>query len=179
MKKIVFISVVLLCIPYLSFAQEKSPLKSRIYNTWIEPARYGTKDILYQVKDSSLIVADSFDWDYSKDKGKVTLKEIGYRNIEIIKIRSKRAIITGTVSCTIIGGFLGAGIGYMSGDDSHNYIFWLTAEQKSLIGGIIGGLSGAAIGALIGSIRITIPINRNIVNFNNNKERLRKYSYSH
>jgi hypothetical protein len=178
-KKIVFISIVLLCIPFLSFAQKKTIKKSGIYYTWIDPDRYGIKDILYQIRDSSIIVADCFNRDLFSSKYPITKNEIGYKNINTIKIRSKHAIIIGTFSCAILGSFLGAGIGFLEGDDPHNQFFWLSAKEKSLYDGILGGLSGAAIGALLGSIRITIPINRSIETFNNNKEQLKKYSYMH
>ena len=178
-KKIALISIVILCIPIISYAQKKTSQKSGIYNTWIYPDGYGIKYILFQIKDSSVIVSDCFKGDPFSSKNQVTKNEIGYKNIETIKIRSRRAIILGAVSCSIVGSLIGAEIGYSEGDDPHNQLFWLTAKQKSLYNGIFGGLSGAAIGALLGSIRISIPIDRNIVNLNYNKKRLNKYSYIH
>jgi hypothetical protein len=47
------------------------------------------------------------------------------------------------------------------------------------MGGVSLGILGAGIGCLIGGIQIKIPINGSFVKFNENKSRLRKYSYIH
>ncbi|MGA1977655.1 MAG: hypothetical protein ABSG89_07335 [Bacteroidales bacterium] len=164
---------------------------SKIYRTWIkldnytksgnilygQPKRTG---VLYQIKDSSIIVANYLNKrDFLSGKHQTT--EIDYKNIGTVETRRKNSVIRGALSGLIIGSLAGVIIGYSSGSDhptpgSFDF-FVLSASDKATIGGIFSGLTGIAIGTLVGTIRIRIPINRSIDNFNKNKERLKKYSY--
>ncbi len=167
--------------------------KSRIYRTWIKLDNYTKSgavfygqprraDVLYQIKDSSIIGANYLN---KRDflSGKYQTTEIEYKKIGIIETRCKNSIIRGALSGLIIGSLAGAIIGYSQGSDhptpgSFDLFVW-SASDKATIGGVLGGLDGLAIGTLVGTIKIRIPINRSIDNFNKNKERLKKYSYIH
>jgi hypothetical protein len=177
MKRLAFISVILLCIPFLSFAQEDTLHKSKIYKTWITGGPFEREGVLYQIMDSSLLIANSI---YKKDflLGKYKLTNIKYKNIEIINTRAINGVRNGAL-LGLAGGLLtGVLIGYSQGGEPRGF-YWFTAKEKAIIGGLIGGLSGAGIGTWIGSIKIKIPINGSFENFNKNKQQLKTYSYIH
>ena len=182
MKKLLLIAVTLICIPFLLTAQEDTLQKSKIYKTWISFGdRYNINGILYHTEDSSILVAETLS---KKDllSGNYQIKKVSYnnfQNIQNIKVRKLNNVGRGALG-GLLGGFItGAFIGIISGDDPTNQIFAYSAEQKAIMGGVSLGILGAGIGCLIGGIQIKIPINGSFVKFNENKSRLRKYSYIH
>ena len=182
MKKFVFIAVILLCIPFLSSAQEDNIPK--IYKAWITLNNNSpeVKGVLYDIKDSSISLTNSFSFsgaDYLSGNFKLTT--INYNNIYRIKTRRNNSVVAGVLLGTSAGVITGAIIGGSQGDDppcaSFICLFRMTAKDKALLGGVLGAFAGAGVGALSGLITIKIPINGNIQTFNKNKDRLRKYSY--
>jgi len=99
-------------------------------------------------------------------------------DIETVKIRRKGRIGRGVLFGALGGFALGGIIGLASGDDDpNNCFFCLSAGDKALLAGIPLSIVGAGLGALIGSLKVKIPINGNISNFNRNKSKLRKYTF--
>jgi hypothetical protein len=164
-----------------SIAQKDTLQKSKIYRTWIRLDKKKQRaDVLYQIKDSSIIVAKYL---HKRDflSGKYQTTEIEYKNIGIIEIGRKNSVIKGALSGLIIGSLAGAIIGYSSGSDhplpgSFDIFCWSATDKAKLLG-VLFSLPGLIIGTLIGSLRIRIPIDISIDNFNKNKELLKKYSY--
>ena len=81
----------------------------------------------------------------------------------------------------LFGVIVGGTIGMMAGDDppcgtNDWFCSPVKAEEKAVIGGISMGLLGAGAGLIIGSIKINIPINRNMGTFKKNRRTLKKYS---
>jgi hypothetical protein len=101
---------------------------------------------------------------------------IDYTSTEVIKIRSgkkiRKGIAIGATTGFIFGGFVGL-MGQAKRTSPEE-----VAAQIFGIGAFVG-TCGALIGGLEGSVKIKIPINGSINNFNDNKSRLKKYSFVH
>lgn len=177
MKKVLLVFSILLYIPSFSSAQEDTLQIPKIYKTWIKQVSGDKiKGVLYQTNDSGILIANTFSRkDLFLDNYQIT----GFNNNDLDKIhlRGLNNIGKGILWGTFGGLFVGAIIGFASGDDPPNVLFSMTAAEKALGLGIFGGVSGAVIGVALGSIRIRIPINGNLDNFNKNKELLKKYSF--
>ena len=180
MKKLLLIASMFFSFQFLLQSQEDTLQKSDIYRTWIKLETGAKLDgALYQTKDSSFLYATSH---FKKDllAGKCQIYEINYNKIAYILTRHTNHVGKGVLYGALGGLLTGAIIGYVS----HNKDVWAppvlySAETEAAVTGTLGMLSGVVIGAIIGSIRIKIPINGNIDNFNKNKERFKKYSYRH
>ncbi len=171
------------CLNSLS-AQDPTP-KIKIYRTWItlnsEP--FKMEGVLYELKDSSILVSSSVVMqDYSLDKLEVA--DLHITNIEIIKTRINSSVGDGALIGVITGFAVGGLIGLTKGGDSpcapadwFCYFQFSTAFEKAIFYGAGLAVVGAGIGASVGSIKVTIPINANINNYNRHKNKLRKYAY--
>ena len=157
--------------------------KNKIYRTWIslnsEP--FKTKGFLYDLKDSSILVTSSIAiQDYSVDRSGIV--QLHINNIESIRTRRKNRVGKGVLIGAISGFAVGGLIGLISGDDppcdSHSLIcIRYTAGEKAILAGIPLSIGGAGIGALIGSVKVVIPINGSINNYNKKKDKLRGYTF--
>ena len=180
-NKVPVIALIVLCCLNSLNAQDTFQ-KIKIYRTWVslnsEP--FKIKGVLYEVKDSSILVSRSVViQDYSTDRFEIA--KLNINNIETIKTRRKNSIGKGVLIGAVSGLVVGVLIGLIDGDDppctSGSWIcLRYTAGQKALMAGVPLAVSGAGIGALIGSIKVKIPINGNINNYNRNKNKLRKYT---
>ena len=159
------------------FALEKAK-----YQTWISiySSAYDMKGTLYEIKDSSILIA-GYSLAYpSRDISEMINLHIN--DIETIKVRRSGKIGLGCLIGAAIGLATGVTIGLIEGDDPTVDISgfvvggFMTAGKKALMYGIPLGVGGAGIGAAIGSLKIKIPINGNMDNFNKNKSKLKKYS---
>jgi hypothetical protein len=148
--------------------------KINIYRTWVslnsEP--FNIKGVLYEIKDSSILVSSSVVIrDYSTDRfGMINLH---INDIETIKTRKNGNIGKGVLIGAITGFAVGGFIGLLSGNDppcpsGSWFCLRYSAGEKALMAGIPLAVCGAGIGALIGSIKVTIPINGSINNYNRN-----------
>jgi len=181
MKRIVLISLIAVCYPVILAAQQDTVyriFKTRIILNYPQAKDYG---ILYAVKDSAVVLAG-----YASRRdllaGNIYATTIDYKNIAIIKTRNKNSVIYRTLAGLAIGTAVGALIGYSQGDDpqcEYFCLFQMTARDKAGVGGFLGGFTGASIGALCGLITINIPINGNLQKFKENRDRLRKYAFTH
>jgi len=185
MGKLLLLLVVFLCFPFLSSGQNES----KIYKTWITVGGGGKiRGTLYQTKDSSIVIANSFN-KLVLQSGKFDLSTIDFRNIYLIEAREDNVVSKGLWKGALAGFLTGAvaGIitGFASGDDENCLILCMTAEEKALLGGLSFGLLGIPVGAGVmaiitsSSLKITIPISGNFERFNENKDRLKQYSYTH
>ena len=99
-----------------------------------------------------------------------------YNNIETIKTRRNNNIGRGILIGTLTGFVCGGLLGLVSGDDPPDNLWPWTAEEKAIIFGSSLAVCGAGIGGGIGLIKVTIPINGSINNYNRSKIRLQDYS---
>lgn len=147
-----------------------------IYRAWISLINdpIPLKGVLYEINDSSILVSNSvLREDYYT--GRFELSKIKFNDIDIVSTRLKNNF----VKVALIGaatGFIAGGLtGLISGDDPPG-LFSFSAEEKALLFGCGIAAVGAGAGALEGLVKIKIPINGNIDNFNRNKNKLKKYS---
>ena len=125
------------------------------------------KGALYQLKDTSIVISHSVVyWDYRY--GNYSTAEVGIIDIQGIKIKSKKRVSNAEL--------IGAASGFVVG-----WISWVQGTELPFSSGIWGGMLGAPFGLLAGhivgsSIKIKIPINGKMDNYNATKEKLRGYS---
>lgn len=185
MKKF-YVTAIILCLFYSLSAQQDSTdiptgmeeKKIKLYKTWISLNNSSDKikGVLYEVQDSSITVSNSvFREDYVTNNLK--LSKISYNKIDNLKVRAKNNVGKGALIGSITGMLTGVIIGLIAGDDPEDYILSTSAEEKAVIAGVTLGIGGAAVGAMCGLIRIKIPINGNLGNYNRNKSKLKKYSF--
>jgi hypothetical protein len=189
MKKPTLITLILLFISFLSFAQENIPQKSKSYKASITlGGGHEIYGILYQIEDSSVILR-------TKDilPGIPDIATINFNSISFIKIREKKDVGRGVRIGILAGASAGVIIGIISGiqsskkepNDGDWDIKIFSPAQLAIGGGIMFGAIGAGVGAGTGaiisgfSVGIKIPIYGNFERFNENKDRLRGHSYIH
>jgi hypothetical protein len=184
MKKLLLISTILIYVSFLSSAQQDTLPKSKTYKTWIKlvngseiKLKWGSeiKGILYQINDSSLSFSKLLKFT-DHTRGLSEPININFENIHVIKIRSQKKIGKGIAIGATTGFILGGLVGYL-GQAKRTTPEEVAVQTLGL--GAFVGTCGALIGGLAGSIKIRIPINGNIDKFNDNKSRLKKYSYVH
>ena len=178
MKKLDLLPIILFCIPFLSFAQEGSLQVSKNYKSWV--TMFGgnvIKGTLYQVNDSSVLIANSV---LKTDlfSGKYQITKLNYNEIITIDTRAVNHVGRGALLGAFGGLLSGALIGILAGNGHNDGGHFYTLERAEL-GGFLGILPGTLIGTISGLSPITIPINGRIDNFNKNRERLKKYTYKH
>lgn len=185
MKKVVLITIVVCFYSSLSAQKDSTSQRSdkdekrlKIYKTWISLNNESktVKGVLYSITDSSILVSTSLiKEDYTTGNFQTTT--LNFKNIDLVKTRSKNSVLKGAVIGTVAGFFLGAIIGFIEGDDDPaEVLFPSTAAQNALGNGVVLAIGGAGIGLLCGSIKIKIPINVNTREFNSNKRKLEKYT---
>jgi hypothetical protein len=146
--------------------------RSMINPTSVSLLDGSSKDIkgaLYQLKDTSILLSHSVAfWDYKY--GEYSTTELRIADIQGLKIKSKKRI----THAELIGAAAGFVVGWIAWNQG-------TDEGEPFFSGIFGGIIGAPFGMLAGyvvgaSIKIKIPINGQLDNYNAQKETLRGYS---
>lgn len=176
MKLIYTIVLVLFC-GLNSLKAQDTIQKKKIYRTWISLNNESNKirGFLYEANDSSILVSRSLVIKgYSPDRSKMV--NLNIINIETIKIRKNNNVGKGFLFGTLTGFALGGLIGLISGDDPPEDWFAFTAGEKAILLGVPFGVIGAILGGEIGTIKLKIPINGSMNNYNRNKNKLRGYS---
>ncbi len=184
MKKLLLVSTILIYVTFLTSAQQDILTKSKTYKAWIKlvdgseiKLKWGNEinGILYQINDSSLSISKLIKFT-DHTRGFSEPINIYYTSIKVIKIRSGKKIRKGIVIGATTGFILGGSMGYL-GQAKRTSPEEVAVQTLGL--GAFFGTCGALIGGLAGSVKIKIPINGSINNFNDNKSRLKKYSYVH
>lgn len=178
MKRIFSFSLFLLFYPLLMTAQEKAGIAEKYRYPWIslDSDPKTRRVLLYEVRDSSLILStlsrsENYVWNVSEQL------KIDYNNINYIIVKKKSGW-----KGALIGGLTGFAIGALLEPRVEHSILSVppNSGEKITMIGATGGLfmiPGALIGGLIGgSVKITIPINRNLEEFKKSKETLIKYA---
>ena len=181
MKSVITIACLIILGVYISVEAQspllltRPPSKSEI--TTLDRADTLT-GALYVLKDSSILISSSFaKEDYYK--GDYELNELYVDDINLISLKGKRS---GSI---LAGAIIGAGLGvviaamtnasqpstYSSGFISMDfsglsYAFFVP----------IGAALGGATGAIIGGVKINIPINGSMENYNRQKKKLGRYT---
>jgi len=189
-------SIIIACLIIYGFhnsVEAQSPLPLKSNPTKSEITLYSGPDnmigALFLLKDSSILVSSSLvKLDYNIANYEVAELYIDDINL----IRSKRQV--GPLKGGILGAFVGAGLGALTGrimdgpppepGPSSPYssmaIGWGMNFDISIPSYVItvpaGAVGGAIVGAVIGSIKIKIPINGSMENYNRNKKKLGRYT---
>lgn len=165
MKKILLIILLLFCLVQVD-AQQPAARKQKMYMVWIRqsPDAAYFKGILWQINDSSILVANSIQ--------SSALTEYDFNKIEILKIRKNMSIARGAL--------WGFGLGFPSGIILINSVpgglGFLTVPVSALAGLYAGGLAAGA-GALAGAVRDRIPVGYSYDNFEKYRSSLLDYSF--
>lgn len=183
MRSILILAIIILvCFSHVK-AQEKTP-KGKINVAWVYRGSSPLiKGVLYSSLDSSVIISNSYEKsDYLS--GAYRTKEIHYKEITTIKIRSKNSILKGAAIGCLSGMLLGVISGLVAGDDppcpggiSGWFCVRYTAEEKALIRGISYSLLGTGLGLGFGAIKISLPINKNKKDYDLARIKLMKRAY--
>ncbi len=181
MKTKLLISIVLLFgVSYLYSQETKGKIK--FYRTWLE-STYPTavvEGVLYELKDSSIVLSNSANLDDYRYKN-YTITEHMIKNISSIKVRKKSNISKGMFFGGLLGFAGGMILGFSLGDDPKDHFIKTgrkrkKAATKAAFYSMVGTGGGMLIGAALGSMKITIPINKNVTKYRENKSRLKKYT---
>ena len=185
MKRLILIWVIIWCFPFLSSAQKDTLTGSKIYRTWVlSPGEFNTiKGTLFQVADSSVLVATSLnEYKISRNDlsaGSFILLKADYNDIEIIKVRRSNSVPREILTFALVGASVGAIIGAIVYEPPSGYGMYFTQAEYAGIGAVTGSIIGVPVGVLTGLVKIKIPINGNIDTFNQNRIKLKKYTYMH
>lgn len=152
---------------------------NRAFRTWIylykEPKVI--KGLLYNVKDSTILVSNSFKWkDYEAGNYEVT--KIDFEDIRLITYRKNGIIGKSMFFGAFSGAAAGAIFGCSLGDDppcGGGICFRSTAKGKATFFGTTLGFVGLGLGAL-SAIKIRIRIRGDYGKFNKDKKRIKKRS---
>jgi hypothetical protein len=214
MKNILLVQIFLLCLVHPAQAQTNSADPGKIYHTWVIPVKKSrvspwgtpaekggirpwgpppksspvTKGFLYEVKDSSLLIDDSFS-EKRHYMDESVLTQVDARSIDVIKLRKKgnqgTGILIGAVSGLLAAGAVDLIIysnwqkaeGSNSLEKDLNYMFVQAPQFIAVIASTLGLLgTGIGIGAAVGSASIKIPIKGSQKLFDKNKYRLNDYA---
>ncbi len=180
MKTLKVITLILVCCLTSLNAQDTiNSIHLKFYKTWVYSTSrpYITDGVLYQAKDSSILVARAVKvQDYSIIASDIA--KFNINNIESIRVRRNDRILNGF----LIGALSGFAVGAIFGGivyKRHSEKYWILFKGRTYytcIGGLIGASVGIAIGASLGSARIIIPINGKQDNYTKQRKKLKEYS---
>ena len=165
MKLFSVIAIIALCFLNSVNAQDTIQ-KNKIYRTWItvNSELLKPKGVLYEIKDSSILVSNSvLIQDYYSER--FDTFKLHFNDIETVKIRKKNSIGNGILIGAFTGIAIGGLIGLMSEDDppcsQGSWIcFRFTAGEKALLAGIPFSIGGACVppDACRGPFRCATPV---------------------
>ncbi len=159
-------------------AQNAVMIPGKLYKTWItfNGEKGKLKGVLYDTRDSSILVSDSYNKTNYMD-GKYNLKKVEVSKINDITVRRQNAIGRGV----LFGGLGGVAIGAVIGltaentatDERANAGFKATG---AIFTSIFMGACGAAIGAVFGTICTKVHLHGNQKQYLRNRPRLSQRS---
>jgi hypothetical protein len=178
MKTLTFIFIVLFSASFSSSSQEDSLKRSTIYKTWITLGGGSEiKGTIYQLRDSSILIANTFKKTDLLSPGKFDIQAVNYNSIYLVTCRKE--LWPGAVIGMVAGAFSGVILGKIIGKSDDPMADY--RPLASVVFGTLFTIPGAVAGIIVTDIVFTlrIPISGNFENFIKNKSRLKKYSYLH
>ncbi len=160
-------------------AQSDSIILQKFYHTWIIPEKgsKGKSGVLYQIKDSSVLVSNSPNrQDYYNNNFYTTQFDI--REIKAIKVRRQGqgfAVLVGGLSGAVVGGFISAAYMDHLEKTMNPFGFAFGGFMQGILPFIVSTGIGIGIGAILSS-KITIPIQGSQGQFNARKKKLNEYA---
>lgn len=130
---------------------------------WVNEFSFSKPSLsLVQVQDSSLVF---------KSRESADLYEFSYTELDKVYYRKKGQAAKGLLIGFLIGGGVGAIMGFVDGGSNSGYITF-SASQMAIIGGLGLGSVGGIVGVLLGSRTKKLGIHRRYDNFNYQKRKL-------
>ena len=176
MKTVTTIALLIICGFHNSAKAQSSnlpltrgPLKSTI--TLISPPDTIIGS-LYELKDSSILLSNSLTMK-EYHKGEYEITELYIDNINSVRSKSRMGPAGGAAWGLLIGAGAGALMALITEGPPSDIN---TDPLAYAISVPFGAVVGATTGAIIGSIRIKIPINGSMENYNRQKKKLGKYT---
>jgi len=172
------IAILILLVPRVTQAQYPQVKTAKLFRTWISLEGGGKKSgILYEVRDSSIILSDSRKKTDYTESGNYHLTKLNVRDITVIRMRKNNAVRRGIM----IGGLSGAFVGGLIGLTSTNTVKNKTASAGLTISAVIFssifvGTCGAIIGAAFSPIRSHVNIHGSLHKFDKNRDNLARRS---
>jgi hypothetical protein len=159
-------------------AQSTFTPPSKIYKAWVtlKGEHHQVKGVLYEVKDSSILVSSSsVKTDYLR--GTYEVVKLDVSKITSLKLRNTRAIGTGVLIGGISGALTGLVIGVTATNTASNdkAKAGLTAAS-TVVSTIFMGTCGAMVGLLFGTIRTSVSVKGSQARFEKAKDKLIKRS---
>ena len=148
---------------------DMEPNKYRVWVTLIEKP-FEVQGTLDELNDTTMVVSNYKTFEEFIINNNPTI-ELRINNIDLIEARKKNRLTKGVVLGAVSGFVVGGIIGLARGSDED-----FTAGEKAMRGGVTLAIPGALIGLLVGSIKVSFPIEGSIINYNNQRKKLQKYS---
>ena len=168
MKKWVLLSAVFMMLNLYTFSQKtEKPTITRTWVTMMDSSQ--SSGLLYKTNDFSIMITPRIDFENE-------MNTFSFDQIKLIRLQrenKKSSMLFGI----IVGGTIGLITGYSLGD-TEGLVVNIPKEFKATTGAIGGAACGALISGLSGSIKIKIPIDGNKNKFDQERNRLIKYSYN-
>ena len=134
-------------------AQDSLPQKSRILSAKITTlSGHMSAGYFYAMTDSALLISTQkqpLRWYDTANKG---MYRFEYQDLGKAEIYKKGQVGRSLLTGLLIGGAVGAVIGFASGDDSKDQFLALTAGEKAFGLGAVGGGLGAITGLILGLV---------------------------
>ena len=169
---LLFLLTLLFACPKSQAQNAKS--KNHTYNVTItmewEPK---IKCNIYAIRDSSILVNNIFHYElegWVVYTDTTVIREIFISDVERIVYKKRKFNVAGSFIGGLIGAATGALVGSVAEDD-----LWGTAQQKTIMSSVALGITGFAIGSQINLGRKKFIINKSIINYDNQKDEIRKY----
>lgn len=179
MKTVAIIIIIILCVIQPLQSQNDSIVLNKFYHTWIVPEKghKGKSGILYEIKDSSVMVSNS-PWKQDYYNKTIDVTNLDIRNIKEIKVRRQGqgfAILAGGISGMVVGGFISSAYMDHLEKTMNPFGFVFGGFIQGIIPFIVSTGTGLGVGALLSS-KISIPIRGSQSIFNMHKSKLNKYA---
>ncbi|MFH1296583.1 MAG: fibrobacter succinogenes major paralogous domain-containing protein [Bacteroidota bacterium] len=179
MKTFVLVPIFILCVIQTSQAQTDSVALNKFYHTWIipKPGLRGMSGILFEVKDSSVMVSDS-PWKNDYYTGDYDVSEFDIKNIDVIKVRRQGkgfALLVGGVSGLVVGGVVSAVYSKNLAENIHPVRFLFGGFLLPVIPIMVSTGIGLGVGAIF-SAKTKIPIKGSQKEYERNKTKLEQYA---
>jgi uncharacterized protein (TIGR02145 family) len=182
MKTLLIVALFILSGTLALHAQPRSDKPNKLYKTWIsiEGEKHKKTGALYEVRDSAVILSNSYlATDYLSGKN-FELSGVKVKNIHVLSLRRNKAVGRGA----LIGGLSGATLGMVLGLTSENTASNEKANSgitftASVLSAVFLGTCTALIGAAIATHKSKYHISGNQKQYDKLKSRLKKYSITY
>ena len=151
-----------------------------VYHLWVkyQDKSPGKKGYLQEIDLETISLVTDYQYSAQRKQYENLSLKIPISNIQSLQFREKGRIKKGVLWGGLIGG-VALGLVTMASNEpcgGNSFCVLEFSDAEAFTIGFLGGsLGGMLVGAIISSSKITIPINGEIVNYNRQKGKLRKF----